>query len=204
MAYSLGGSSCLDINQSHPAQDWAGSCFNLQAPSNGKLVVAPLATSIQAGSCPVSGGEFSPGTYTGTHHRLCDQATGASGELCVLGPPETPCPEGWKGSSKSVAKGYEDKRTCGACSCDIQQLPTCGIDEFDLIFAENCLDFGPYPKIFQECSVMDWGPQQPGKTWSLSRKPATPKGSGSCTPKGGGVQGALTLTGPATLCCAGG
>lgn len=200
MAYSLGGASCLDVNQSLPAQDWKGACFPFDAPSNGQLVVAPLATNPVAGSCPASGGAFQPGNYAGDVHRLCPGAPSAGESRCILGPANAVCPAGWEATKKAVAKNFVDGRSCGPCTCETQTFPTCEGDRFNLMFTGDCLDFGPFPKFGPTCGAASFAPPTPGTKWSLERLPATPTG-GSCSPKGGAVQGSITQESPATLCC---
>ena len=180
------GDSCIRSQASQP--NGSGSC----AISGGTPTVPPP-WGDQAQTCDLSP-PFGAGCSSG---EVCVPSAGtAYPDICITRDGEHGCPSGWIGYTAYT--GADDTRGCSACSCTPQGV-SCTAGGATVYDFDNC-GTGGDGTVTVGGSCVDISDQSDYNSGAYRLQAGNPQG-GSCTPSGGQPTGALTPTGPLTVCC---
>jgi hypothetical protein len=113
-----------------------------------------------------------------------------NGKLCIYKIGDNQCPAGGYTQKHVFYDSFTDTRTCTSCSCQINN-PICSNHTVHAYSDASCGS--------EVAAVTSNGCK--AMTWRSARLTASITSGGTCTPAGGQPTGAITPTGPATVCC---
>jgi len=191
-----------------------GTCEK-PAVSNDSTMSCEVTTAsavVVPGSCAPSGGTVIGDPWAGEQHVCLDPTAAAGGgcgpaeacvpvgvapydgPACILQAGNTPCPAAYPNGSV-VFTGGTDTRGCSPCGCDVPAT-TCAGGAFRFYDFDGCA--GGSIDVTGTCVSVS--PLMDGGTWSMRAIDGTPS-SPACATNGGVPSGAVTTTGPTTICC---
>jgi hypothetical protein len=210
-----------------PSSGWTGACDSNEAIPSGKLcggvdcvqslTIGPLAVT-ESGCTPSQPPAQIPPTFT-TFGRACSSqqwpsCPNSTADLCVSDPPsgfhvcigfdsvaDTPCPlvPGYPYQEKFVFySGFDDTRSCSACTCDAPAGSTCS-SKLSIYTDGACSDLA-YSATVDATGPVCHDLPAGSPLGSTAASPPTYT-AGACSPDGGVPSGAATPLMPATFCC---